>query len=660
MKRFYLSIIACLSLFSAGATHTQHDILSPDGKTVVSVDLDGGSIHYRVRYDSKELISRSRIGIEIVSKGRAVIGWELKNLKERSVNKTIIPPVKEKRAYIPDIYNEAVFEFSNQISLEFRAYDDGVAYRFRSRIAGDIIVTDEIATFVLPSDAGMHYSSVIERSYADKYHTPFEEHYTYDKIDTLSEQLLIITPVLVCEAGSPKVLITESDVEGYPGMFLHKRGNSSLVGEFPPYPLKEELVGDEFKQKAVVERADFIAKTKGNRTFPWRVAMIAPTDAELLVNDLVYRLGSAPKFSDFSWIKPGKGTEEWITGLNLYQVDFRAGINTRTYKYYIDFASQFGFEYVMLDAGWSNVDDLFDITPGMDIEELARYADEKGVGLIFWTLALTMERQMDEALTMFKKLGVKVVMTDFIDRNDQLSVNFMHKFANSCADAKLMCMIHGAPPPYGFSRTHPHMLTREGVLGSEYNLWSTKANPDHDLILPFIRMSAGPMDYEPGAMQHSTQGHTEKMGFEKVIAQGTRMHQIAMFVVYESPLQLFSGNLSDAYREPELMTFTGKIPTVWDETFIIHAELGKVIVEARRHGDVWYVAGMNNWEPAEIEVALDFLGKGKYTAEEAADGINADRNPHDYKMKSFDVSADDKINIKLAPGGGYVIRFERK
>ncbi|TFH24207.1 MAG: glycoside hydrolase family 97 protein, partial [Bacteroidia bacterium] len=430
-------------------------------------------------------------------------------------------------------------------------------------------------------------------------------------------------------------------------------------GKFAPFPKKEEIRGSEFKLKTVVERENFIAKTKGTRTFPWRVILIAPTDADLLRNDLVYRLASEPTFTDLSWIKPGKSTEEWITGLNLYGVDFEAGLNTATYKYYIDFAARFGFEYVMLDAGWSDVNDLFKITPDMDMEEISGYARETGIGLILWTQALTMERQMEAAFQQFKKWGIKIVMTDFIDRDDQKAINFMHHFTSECAKNQFMCMIHGAPPPKGFSRTYPNMLTREGVLGSEYNIWSAKANPSHDLLLPFIRMTAGPMDYEPGLLQHATENQTSKLGFENVIAQGTRMHQLAMFVVYESPLQLFSGNLSDAIREPELMEFLGNIPTVWDETIVLKAELGKYIVEARRKGEEWFLAAMNNWEPVSFSIPCDFLEVGDYQAETAIDGINAARNPRDYKIIHSQLTKDGQLNVELAPGGGFVARIKK-
>jgi alpha-glucosidase len=308
----------------------------------------------------------------------------------------------------------------------------------------------------------------------------------------------------------------------------------------------------------------------------------------------------------------------------------------------------------MLDAGWSDVNDLFSITSGMDMEEITGYARQKGIGLILWTQALTLERQMDKALEQFKKWDIKIVMTDFIDRDDQLAVSFYHRFAKECAERGFMCMIHGAPKPAGFTRTFPNMLAREGALGSEYNIWSSKANPEHDLQLPFIRQVAGPMDYEPGLLQHAGKEHTSKLGFEKVIAQGTRMHQIAMFVVYESPLQLFSGNLSDAVREPELMQIVGRILTEWDETRIIEAKFSDYVAIARRNGNSWYIAAMNDWQPVEFRVPLSFIDDGKYVMEIASDGINADRNPHDYRIDKTVISVNDTITITLAPGGGYV------
>lgn len=658
MKRAFLFLLV-LHFFCLTTEARKFEVTSPDRKLTLQVMVEE-SVLYSVKYGNAMLVLPSEISLTIGND--RVIGQNatVTDSARRSVQQMITPVVKEKRAQIPDSFNELLLKLDKDFELCFRAYDDGVAYRFGAAVKGELTVKDERASFNFNPSALIYYPQVSKRADADIFHTSFEETYTRASMDTLPESMMAFSPVLVCQQGLPKVLITESDLADYPGMFLANGMKGGLKGLFAPYPLKEIVSEGEFRQKLVAERASYIAKTRGTRSFPWRVIMVAPTDGDLLINDLVYRLAPAPNFSDTEWIKPGLSTEEWITNLNLYGVDFKAGLNTPTYKYYIDFASKYGFEYVMLDAGWSDNNDLFKTNPDMDMEEITRYAKEKEIGLILWTQALTIERQMQQAMEQFKKWDIKIIMTDFIDRDDQLAINFMHRFAAECAKNKFMCMIHGAPKPAGFTRTWPNMLTREGVLGSEFNAWSARPTPEHDLLIPFIRMPAGPMDYEPGLLQHASKEYTVKMGMEKVIAQGTRMHQIAMFVVYESPLQLFAGNLSDAHREPELMTFLGKLPTVWDETRILKAELGKAIVEARRNGDQWVIAAMNDWTPLDFTFPADFLAEGEYVMEVAADGINAERNPHDYALKTTKISAGEKVSIHLAPGGGYVARMYKK
>jgi alpha-glucosidase len=657
MKRLHIFLsITLLNFIILQAEAQKYNITSPDKNIDLSV-YAGKSVTYSVNYRNVSVITPSEVNLVIQPDKFAGIVPVVSDTSTRHVNRKIIPAVKEKRAVIPDIFNELTLHFKNHMELQFRVYNDGVAYRFASDLPGEITVTSEEASFNFQPGTIVFYPQVSKRTDADIFHTSFEEQYTKANLDTLSGDMFAFSPVMLQHEGLPNLLISESDIDDYPGMFLVKGTSCGLRGSFAPYPLKEIVSGSGFRQKLAVERAPYLAKTRGTRTYPWRIIAIAPSDADLLTNDMVYRLAPDPSFSDFSWIKPGKSTEEWITGLNLKGVDFEAGLNTQTYKYYIDFAARFGFQYVMLDAGWSDVNDLFSITPGMIIEEISEYAGEKGIGLILWTQAATIEKQMSEAFLQFKKWNIKIIMTDFIDRNDQLAINFMHRFADECAANKFMCMIHGAPIPAGFSRTYPNMLARESVLGSEYNVWSSKANPQHDLMLPFIRMFAGPMDYEPGILQNATREQTAKMGFEKVIAQGTSMHQIAMFAVYESPLQLFSGNLSDAIREPELMEFLGRIPTVWDETIILHAEFGKYIVEARRNGDSWYLAAMNDWTPRVFSIPLDFLTKRTYHIESASDGINATKNPEDYKLVNSQVTQKDTLKIKLAPGGGFLARI---
>jgi alpha-glucosidase len=651
-----LLFLSFFNVIISGEATQKFEIKSPDSNILVNVE-SGRSITYSVFYKGKVLILPSEINLLFQPDNYSGKVGVITKSTRKFVSASIIPVVREKQAVIPDIYNVLILRFKNRLELQIRVYNDGAAYRFVTSLPENITIVDETADFNFSPGTIIYYPQVVKRADADNFHTSFEEPYTKAVLDTINKNLFAFSPVLLQPEGQPKVLITESDVDDYPGMFLEKGASGGLKARFAAYPEKEVESGEGFRQKLVVQRENYLAKTKGNRSYPWRIMAIASTDGDLLKNDIVYRLAPDPLFSDFTWIKPGKSTEEWITGLNLYDVDFKAGLNTRTYKYYIDFAVRFGFQYVMLDAGWSDVNDLFKITPGMDMEEITGYAREKGIGLILWTQALTIEKQMARALEQFKKWDIKIVMTDFIDRNDQIAINFLHRFAGECAKNNFMCMIHGAPIPAGFSRTYPNMVARESVLGSEYNAWSAKANPEHDLMLPFIRMVSGPMDYEPGILQNATKEQTVKMGFEKVIAQGTTMHQIAMFVVYESPLQLFSGNLSDAIREPELMTFLGSLPTIWDETIILEASLGKYILEVRKNGDNWYIASMNDWSPKEFSVSLAFLNTGRYRLESASDGINAARNPQDYKLSKSEVTQNDTITVTLAPGGGFVARI---
>jgi alpha-glucosidase len=468
----------------------------------------------------------------------------------------------------------------------------------------------------------------------------------------------MFSPILI-ERSDCKLLITESDLLDYPGMFVNGTATPKLKGLFAPYPMREEVKGGGFRQWVVVQRENYIARVAGTRTFPWRVIGIAERDGDLLLNDLVYRLASPAKQKDWSWIRPGMSTEEWICASNLRSVDFVSGFNTATYKYYIDFASAFGMPYVMLDAGWSENEDLFKITPGLDLRELATYAKSKNVGLILWTLSMTLDKQLEPALDFFSELGIKAVMTDFMDRDDQKMVQFYQRVAEATAHRKIMVFFHGAFKSAGFERTYPHCITREATLGSEYNIWSDKANPDHDLLLPFIRMASGVMDYEPGFYDNATKAQFRPIA-EKVMSQGTRTHQLAMFVVYESPLQMFSGNPSDAWKEPEYTQFLTSLPTTWDNTHVFEAALGRHLLIGRQKGNDWYIGAMNNWEPKEYLLPLNFLTEGDYELTICQDGPNAARNALDYQLVKKTVSRNDKLNIHLAPGGGYVGRLVRK
>jgi alpha-glucosidase len=521
------------------------------------------------------------------------------------------------------------------------------------------MVSAETAAFQFIGNPHAYAPVIQKREGLDVFHTSFEELYPYKDLDSLSDSDYMYSPLLVKTSDGLFVAVTESDLDDYPGMFLRGTASDVLLGAFAAYPLEEKIVGGEYPETVVSKRADFLAKTKGTRNFPWRVLLIARKDKDLPANDLVYRLASPTTIKNADWIHPGKCTDEWIIDINLFDVPFRAGINTESYKYYIDFAKRFGFDRIMMDAGWSDVNDLFKINPQLNMDTIAAYARSRGIGLSLWTLSMTLNRQLDSALRQFNHWGVDFIMTDFIDRDDQKTVNFYKKIAEACARAKIMIMFHGAYPPKGFNRTYPNNITREGVLGSEYNAWSDKPAAAHNCTIPFTRMLAGPLDYEPGLLDNATPKMFRPI-WGKVMSQTTRCQQLAMFIVYDNPMQIFSGNPSQGYREPEFMELLGSFPTVWDTTVIIQAEVAQHIVTARRSKNDWFIGGMSGEKSYDCDIDFSFLSASHYKATICRDGINADRNAIDYIIETTDFEAGSKMHIHLAPAGGFVIRLIKK
>ncbi|WP_460470235.1 glycoside hydrolase family 97 protein [Emticicia fontis] len=657
MKQHLFILILVLNPYFAKAD-TVREISSPDHSVRLLVNVSN-RLTYSAFYKSQALVSPSEIDM-ILSDGKKLSdGLNNPAFSQRTNKSIILSPVPEKRKRIPDEFNELTVTLSNSFGVIFRVYNDGIAYRIVTNFKEDIQVRAEVADFHFPTNHPVYFPKVVPDAKMDKYHTSFEELYTVQPMDSISANDLFFTPVLVAPEKAPKVAITESDLEDYPGMFLTGTMSNALIGDFAPYPAEETESKELYSLKYVTKRADFIARTKGSRVFPWRVLMIAPQDKDLPANDLVYRLASPSRVADVSWVKPGKATDEWIITSNIFNVPFKSGINTETYLYYIDFAKRFGFERIMMDAGWSDNNDLFKITPGIDMQKIMNYAKSKGIGVSMWTLGLTLEKQLEPALDQFNKWGVDFIMTDFFNRDDQKTVQLFYKIAEACARHKLMLMFHGAFKPAGFNRTFPHAIAREAVLGSEYNIWSNKVTPEHNLRLPFIRMLAGPLDYEPGMLNNATiQGF--KPHSENVMSMTTRTQQLAMFVIYESPIQFFAGNPSQGYLEPKFMEFLGAIPTVWDDTKVLEAKLSDYIVTARKKDKTWYVAAMTDATARDLTIPLDFLEAGTYTATICKDGINADKYPADYQISTATLSMKDSLKIHLAPGGGYVIKLNKK
>jgi alpha-glucosidase len=658
MKKYLLLAIFISFSISAWSSDTL-SVCSPSGKICVKIWMEE-NLKYRIYDNGKSILEPSSIDMILENNSSFSFKNSIKSHTVKKVHSEIISPVPEKRKIIQDNYNVMSIAFRQPYKIEFRVYDDGIAYRFLTLFKDSITVHNEIAEFHFPGNPSAYFPGIHKRSDADIFHTSFEELYPLREVDKIENTEMAYNPVLVIPQSNPKIAITESDLEDYPGMFLSGTGSSSFKAVFAPYPLEEKMTGGEYPQSLVTKRADYIARTKGTRTFPWRVLIIADEDRQLPSNDIVYRLASPSRIGDASWVNPGKGTDEWTINVNLFNVPFRSGVNTASYKYYIDFAKRFGFNRIMMDAGWSDNMDLFKINPDINMDTLVAYARKEGIKISMWTLAHTLDRQLDSALYRFNRWGVDFIMTDFIDRDDQKTVNFYYRIAKACADHHIMIMYHGAYPPKGFNRTYPNNVTREGVLGSEYNIGSDKASPEHDVTLPYTRMLAGSFDYEPGILNNAT-----KKGFRPiegmVMSQGTRCHQLAMFVVYDNPMEIFSGNPSQAWLEPKFTELLGSIPTTWDETKIIDGKVGEYIVTARQKGANWYIGAMTDWSARDISIAFDFLDDaGNYKATICKDGVNAERYAADYILTDTTVKKNDTINFHLASGGGFFIRLEKQ
>ncbi|HEX7315942.1 MAG TPA: glycoside hydrolase family 97 protein [Pyrinomonadaceae bacterium] len=640
-----LTALLCLSA-STAARQRDYRVLSPNRKIELRVGASD-RVRYDVLVNGKTLLRESTLSIDI--DGRALgLNPKVKEAKPRAYDAWVEPAVRQKFARIRDAYNELRLEMDGNYAVVFRVYDEGVAYRFETALPqAEVKVNKEEAAFNFADNYTVFYPqeeslfSHNERLYLPK---PLKE---------IPPAAFATLPAVV-DAGGVKVAVAESDVEDYPGLWLRGTSGAGLGAMFPPYPLKEELKGD--RDFRVTQAADYIAVTKGTRTYPWRLLGIAERDGDLLTNQLVYLLQSPSRIQDTSWIKPGKVAWDWWNANNIYGVDFKSGINTETYKYFIDFASKYGVEYVVLDEGWYKLGNVLEVVPDINVEEIVNYGKQKKVGIILWVVWKTLDDQLEPALNQFEKWGVKGIKVDFMQRDDQPVVNFFHKLSREAARRRMLVDYHGAQRSALMTRTWPNILSTEGVRGLEWSKWSPDANPEHNLTLPFTRMFLGPMDYTPGAMLNAQQKSWAKV-FDRPVSLGTRCHQLAMYVVFESPLQMLADNPSNYLREPEAMEFLSAVPVVWDETRVLDGKIGDYVVVARRGGREWYVGAMTDWTARELEVDFSFLPEGEFKMDAYQDGVNADRAAFDYKRVAGRADRRTRMKIKLAEGGGWAARL---
>ena len=646
MKLISTLLLAAV-FFPVAAQH--YALNSPDRALNLEINIDQ-AITYSVMLDTKPLMGPSTVSLSVDRISSPV--WKLKKTAQRAVDQVLHPVVPEKVAIIQDNFNELKLQFTNKLSLVFRAYNNGLAYRWESALGDSMKVLDETAGFGFDGTDKSWYPS------EEGFFSHNERHYRQYSIKQITKDSLASLPALVNHQGV-NVLISESDLFDYPGMWLTGNGSNRLNGVFAKYPAKETTRGD--RNVMVASTENYLARTAGTRTFPWRVMMIARKDADLLNNQLVYQL-SRVTTDDYSWVKPGKVAWDWWNALNLFGVDFKTGVNTATYKYFIDFASRYGLEYIILDEGWSPTTDITRTVEALDMPELLAYAKEKNVGVILWVLWNSLDRQMEKALDLYAAWGIKGVKIDFMQRDDQKMVNFYERTAKEAAKRKLLVDFHGAYKPTGMERMYPHVITREGVMGMEWSKWDVTAgiSPEHNVTLPFIRNAVGPMDYTPGAMLNA-QRNAWMPVFQRPMSLGTRCHQLAMYVVFTSPLQMLSDAPSNYYREPECMEFLQKVPSVWNITIPLDGKTGDYVVVARRdaRGD-WYVGAMTDWTARDIQIDFSFLDKENYIFEAWQDGINANKVAIDFEKKTGNVNKDSKLTVHLAPGGGWAAIISHK
>jgi alpha-glucosidase len=628
---------------------SSYDLRSPDGRIEIRIRT-ATQFRYDVVLKGRAVLENSTISLDVEHQ-KLGVQPKVMDAKQRTNDQTIEPVVRQKFAKIRDHYNELRLNMEGGYAVVFRAYNEGVAYRFETSLPqAQVKVYGEESAFNFPSNFNVYYPQ------EDSFFSHNERKYLPQRLSEIAPEFLATLPAVVDVEGGAKVAIAESDVDSYPGLWLRGTGGSALVATFPPYPRKENLTGD--RDYRVVESADYIAVTGGTRTFPWRVIGIADKDGDLLTNQIVYLLEKPSQVQDTSWIKPGKVAWDWWNANNVYGVDFKAGINTETYKYFIDFASNYNLSYIILDEGWYKLGNVLEVVPELNMEELTAYARKKNVGIILWVVWKTLDDQLIPALDQFEKWGVKGIKVDFMQRSDQILMDYYYKVSRECAKRKMLVDFHGDQKPASMTRTWPNLISTEGVRGMEWSKWSADSEPKHNVTLPFTRMFLGPMDYTPGAMRNATKA-TFAAIHEQPMALGTRCHQLAMYVVFESPLQMLSDSPSNYMREPEIMDFLGPVPTEWDETKVLDGKIAEFVLVARRNGRDWYIGAMTDWTPRTVEVDLSFLPDGNFTMEAYQDGVNADRNASDYKKTTTQVKRTTKLKLSLASGGGWAARIHQ-
>jgi alpha-glucosidase len=644
MKKLVLLIV---SLFIGLFSYSQkYALTSPDGKLTAGIEIDKG-IYVALLKGRTNVFKLGNISL----KTYYVVGpkdeYKVQKIIRNSVNEIIRPEIRDKAATLTNSFNEMEIRFGNKHSVTFRLFNEGFAYRFSTSNKDSLKIINENLDLYLEAGDSVRFQS--SNTFNSAYETPYE----HESLTKVKKGKLCSLPILIEKQSGLFLMVTEADLHDYPGLWFEGTGQAQLSAINPSYPKTLTTTGGAYVQNQVAGICDYIAKVNGTRTYPWRIFAIAGNEKDLISNSMVYLLASPCAVKDISWIKPGVVMFDWWAKSNIYGVDFKAGINTETARYFIDFCAENGFKYFLFDDGWSPGDNLLNTIPGLDMDKVTAYGRSKGVDIMLWMVWHTLQKQWNQAFDQFAKWGIKGIKVDFMNRDDQPMVRFYESVAREAADRKLIVDFHGAYKPCGLSRKYPNVLTREALIEFEYNGWTNQDDPVHHNILPYIRMFAGPMDYIPATMRNST-----KYNFRPVddypMGQGTRAHAMALFVVLNSPLTMLPDSPSDYYREKECTDFLKKIPVEWDDTQLLKGKIAEYTVLARRSGSEWYIGAITNWNERAIDLETGFLEPGKYRLEAIADGVNANKRAEDYKKIEKDFQSGEVLKLSLASGGGWV------
>ena len=651
-----LSLLLFIGNAPLAAKVKNYTLSSPDGGLKVEIST-GDGLSYRIMHENDTILSHSNIGL-VLADG-TLVGKSSRVTRERrkKIEDKVESPFYRFKEFVA-VCNELDLKLQGGFGVTFRAYNDGVAYRFYTTVTSEVTVKDEVAEFNFPQD----YTAYLPYTTNDKQPMAMAFQNVYD-ITPLSkaQPKLAFLPVTV-DCGSVKLTLLESDLEAYPGMFVQsQQGKYGLKGVFAPYPAKTDFYPWR-KQEYVTETTDFISRSRGSRSYPWRVLAITEKDTDMPVNNLVYALASPNRIGDTSWVKTGKVAWDWWNDWNLKGVPFKAGINMDTYKYYIDFASRNGIEFIVLDEGWYDPKsgDMLTVIPELDLPELIAYGKSKGVEIVLWTVFNVLDSQLEAACKKYADMGIKGFKVDFLDRDDQTAVEMVYRIAEMTARYKLTLDLHGIYKPTGINRTYPHIINFESVFGMEEVKWTDIKNnmPLYDVTFPYIRMMAGPVDYTPGAMRNATKADWRAM-YSTPASMGTRCHQLAAYIVHDSPFTMLCDAPTNYLNEQECVDFITSLPVETDSTFIASGELGKYIVTVRKKDVNWYVGGMTNWDRRDVELDFSFLPEGvRYMATLFVDGINADKQAEDYRMEKRIVDRESRMKLHLASGGGFAMKLE--